>query len=187
MKIFNLIATVVLALFATVASASTVLYPTDTDVNFFVDSAFDDSPDMIRLAIFNDSEAVAPGAEIISSTGLLEIVFSTVGPITGGIIDFTGVNPIAPNNYQASNGSTIFDLDPINDNFIVGLSIDGGAHWYADLGSASTPANSVVLSFGGTMPFVVDVRVVPVVPVPAAVWLFGSGLLGLVGVARRRA
>ena len=25
-----------------------------------------------------------------------------------------------------------------------------------------------------------------VVPVPAAVWLFGSGLLGLVGVARRR-
>jgi hypothetical protein len=26
----------------------------------------------------------------------------------------------------------------------------------------------------------------PVVPVPAAVWLFGSGLLGLVGVARRR-
>jgi len=26
----------------------------------------------------------------------------------------------------------------------------------------------------------------PVVPVPAAVWLFGSGLLGLVGVARRK-
>ena len=27
---------------------------------------------------------------------------------------------------------------------------------------------------------------VTTVPVPAAVWLFGSGLLGLVGVARRR-
>jgi hypothetical protein len=24
------------------------------------------------------------------------------------------------------------------------------------------------------------------VPVPAAVWLFGSGLVGLIGVARRR-
>ena len=27
---------------------------------------------------------------------------------------------------------------------------------------------------------------VSAIPVPAAVWLFGSGLLGLVGVARRR-
>ena len=26
----------------------------------------------------------------------------------------------------------------------------------------------------------------PAVPVPAAVWLFGSGLIGLVGIARRR-
>jgi hypothetical protein len=26
----------------------------------------------------------------------------------------------------------------------------------------------------------------PAIPVPAAVWLFGSGLLGLVGIARRR-
>ncbi len=32
----------------------------------------------------------------------------------------------------------------------------------------------------------VDVSTSAVVPVPAAVWLFGSGLLGLVGVARRR-
>lgn len=32
-----------------------------------------------------------------------------------------------------------------------------------------------------------DVNVVPsAIPVPAAAWLFGSGLLGLVGVARRR-
>ncbi|VAW51890.1 hypothetical protein MNBD_GAMMA05-1985 [hydrothermal vent metagenome] len=29
--------------------------------------------------------------------------------------------------------------------------------------------------------------VIPAVPVPAAVWLFGSGLLGLIGVARRKA
>jgi hypothetical protein len=26
----------------------------------------------------------------------------------------------------------------------------------------------------------------PAVPVPAAIWLFGSGLIGLVGIARRR-
>jgi hypothetical protein len=27
---------------------------------------------------------------------------------------------------------------------------------------------------------------IPIIPIPAAVWLFGSGLLGLVGIARRR-
>ena len=31
------------------------------------------------------------------------------------------------------------------------------------------------------------VRDTTVVPVPAAAWLFGSGLLGLVGLARRKA
>jgi hypothetical protein len=35
-----------------------------------------------------------------------------------------------------------------------------------------------IASDGGTQP--------ELIPVPAAVWLFGSGLLGLVGVARRR-
>ena len=32
----------------------------------------------------------------------------------------------------------------------------------------------------------VDLSGAPAVPIPAAVWLFGSGLLGLVGVARRK-
>jgi hypothetical protein len=31
-----------------------------------------------------------------------------------------------------------------------------------------------------------DVNPNAVVPLPAAVWLFGSGLLGLIGIARRR-
>jgi len=32
----------------------------------------------------------------------------------------------------------------------------------------------------------VNVAEIPEVPVPAALWLFGSGLLGLVGVSRRK-
>ena len=31
-----------------------------------------------------------------------------------------------------------------------------------------------------------SVTTIPEVPVPAAIWLFGSGLLGLIGIARRR-
>ena len=38
--------------------------------------------------------------------------------------------------------------------------------------------------FDGVNILEVDVQVVPV---PAAVWLFGSGLIGLIGVARRKA
>jgi hypothetical protein len=39
---------------------------------------------------------------------------------------------------------------------------------------------------GGPIAELSNARAFSVVPVPAAVWLFGSGLLGLVGVARRK-
>jgi hypothetical protein len=42
------------------------------------------------------------------------------------------------------------------------------------------------LNNGGQIANLSNVRAFTVVPVPAAVWLFGSGLLGLVAVARRR-
>jgi len=47
-------------------------------------------------------------------------------------------------------------------------------------------ALSFTLSAGDTASFDTRFEVAPV-PVPAAVWLFGSGLLGLAGVARRKA
>jgi len=36
-------------------------------------------------------------------------------------------------------------------------------------------------------PWVDQIRILTSVPIPAATWLFGSGLLGLVGIARRKA
>lgn len=45
---------------------------------------------------------------------------------------------------------------------------------------ATDPGAGMSLSSGGAFYYTA------VVPVPAAVWLFGSGLLGLVGIARRR-
>ena len=47
---------------------------------------------------------------------------------------------------------------------------------FNSLASDSVIDNASVINFGS----------VSAVPVPAAVWLFGSGLLGLVGVARRK-
>ena len=43
--------------------------------------------------------------------------------------------------------------------------------------TTSTIDNASNIAFGGTS----------VVPVPAALWLFGSGLLGMIGIARRKA
>ena len=42
-------------------------------------------------------------------------------------------------------------------------------------------------AFDGVLGTAAKLGEVSVVPVPAAVWLFGSGLLGLVGIARRKA
>ena len=50
---------------------------------------------------------------------------------------------------------------------------------------ATAPFLGQTAAFGGTM--VCTDCAPPPIPVPAAVWLFGSGLLGLVGVARRKA
>ena len=78
------------------------------------------------------------------------------------------------------------------------MSWDGGTTWYGDafysLAGGSPDTYEIV--FDGldcTLPCdareisgsTIGVDLQPV-PVPAAVWLFGSGLLGLVGVARRR-
>ena len=51
-----------------------------------------------------------------------------------------------------------------------GFSYDGGASW------STLPQEEAAFRVNGS-----------VVPVPPAVWLFGSGLLGLIGVARRKA
>ena len=52
--------------------------------------------------------------------------------------------------------------------------------------SASGTINIDILSNGTPTPSGYAVEFVSAVPIPAAVWLFGSGLIGLIGVARRK-
>ena len=63
-------------------------------------------------------------------------------------------------------------------------TVDGGpgdlqmaAQWVRTLAAGESFSYTQTIALNGS---------VPEVPVPAAVWLFGSGLLGLVGVARRK-
>ena len=87
-----------------------------------------------------------------------------------------GVVPIATSTYnttgQTGVGTTLAQLSLGGDDGIGGSPMDNGS--FADF-NANFDITSVTVT-----------NVINEVPVPAAVWLFGSGLLGLVGVARRR-
>ena len=93
------------------------------------------------------------------------------GPATGPASLIIGPGP-----YTNANGS-IDSNDPHNP------FINTSATWTLAFAgaTASTVISNVVFSFG-TQPG----ENVPGVPIPAAVWLFGSGLLALVAIARRR-
>jgi hypothetical protein len=167
MKFLKLFAAGIVLLAASSANASTVLTATDGDVNFLFSpiTGFD-------LYMFDDT---AFG----STTNLMIDIPSVVG-IAGPQTDLSGTYHIASN----LNGA--LRLDGSVPSFVLGISNDG-VNFIADTSAVfHGNGNAATLTFdvNGSV-LVVDV--VPAVPVPAAVWLFGSGLIGLVGVARRRA
>jgi hypothetical protein len=83
--------------------------------------------------------------------------------------------PAASGNYTAAN-SSIAGNDPhnpfLNQTATFTLALSGV--------TAATNISNVIFSFGTA-----DGNNVAV-PIPAAVWLFVSGLLGLIGIARRK-
>jgi hypothetical protein len=93
----------------------------------------------------------------------------------GNFFAFTGIRLI-----PAGSGNTLMATLSFTDNGSGGpvqfSMIDGGFGW-----TDATGASVAVPDLTSTL----QVNTA-VIPVPAAVWLFGSGLLGLVGVARRR-
>jgi len=62
---------------------------------------------------------------------------------------------------------------------------DGPLFHSGDVNTSIGIAMSFDLTAGDTADFTTSFEVNPV-PVPAAIWLFGSGLLGLIGMARRK-
>lgn len=75
-----------------------------------------------------------------------------------------------PNSLMDINGSLVMSLWGANWNYGDGSNFDGGA---------------ALPYLGSTLGM--DLRVeLTAIPVPAAVWLFGSGLIGLAGLARRK-
>jgi hypothetical protein len=102
---------------------------------------------------------------------------------------FSGANssPVASMSLAAGAGYTGFVTSTHTNEGIFSLPVDIsglGANGPVDnlrvgIGDGTDTNNSAVLSFVGAYH-------VAAVPVPAAVWMFGAGLIGLVGIARRR-
>ncbi len=103
----------------------------------------------------------------------------TNGSLTIGSLLSATFNTLSMQSLGFGSGVFQADLTYTGGSLVTGLS--GGRLEGGFIGASSSdfsqPFSAATIS--GT-------KAGPVVPVPAAVWLFGSGLLGLVAVARRR-
>ncbi|MDH5570643.1 MAG: VPLPA-CTERM sorting domain-containing protein [Gammaproteobacteria bacterium] len=92
-------------------------------------------------------------------------------------------------DYTLDAGSYIIALTQYNNDWMGGSWSGAGVTGFMDV-SGSQRNSSYAFEISGTALVNVDGNVIepPIsaVPVPAAVWLFGSGLIGLAGVARRK-
>jgi len=121
---------------------------------------------------------------VVASSGDLAMPVYTFATMT----DFQ-FSPLAPNPVTLwSAGGFSFDMDQvvINSQSTTNLSLSGsgivsGGTFDDTAGTWEFTANTA----SGTT-FSWSSSTVSAVPVPAAVWLFGSGLLGMVGIARRK-
>jgi hypothetical protein len=144
------------------ANASTVFVPTDSDVNFFNLTLASGS----SLAMFDDADTAFSNPLPVPLPSLV-----TISPDGSG--DFTATN-IAASTLTLTSSPAFT------------LGVNSGGAWMGDIFSnCSISVNSCTVLFADGSLLTVDTQPQAAVPVPAAVWLFGSGLLGLVGVARR--
>ena len=183
----NIVIALTLGFTSVVANAATIWEPTSTDTDFFTVLDFAElNIGDAELFLFDDDDATFSDGLAITNGG--EVWFNPPPPATG---------TINAASYDI-DGNFIDDIElSINNNFVLAVTRDGGSTWLTDTGWERIGADSYLIDFHeeyecGTgsercanKASIVGVDLQPI-PVPAAVWLFGSGLLGLVAVARRR-
>ncbi len=168
-----------IALFVTTSvNAATIFAPTDGDVNF-LDISSTDINWSYELYMFDDNTVVGSGLN--AADGLLVPMPSIVG-----------INGPFGNDYLATNMHSQTLTLTGSDHFLLAVhNLDTG-EWIEDSGAVSLGANTQRIQFeyynGAPNPVVlaVDVEIISSVPVPAAVWLFTSGLIGFSAIGRKK-
>lgn len=95
---------------------------------------------------------------------------------SGGIAGVTGDNIFASTS-TGTIGAVFDSSDLVNQTGRIAVLMD--ANWFSSSTIDDPIIENIELFLEGAAP-------VSQVPIPAAIWLFGSGLIGLIGVARRK-
>lgn len=140
---------------------------TNADISFENNFTFNGPADAFAIVLVPDGKKLkSSGADLLNGTGSLDnLVIAALGAGEGADIDMSGgmnINGIALWNLRSGNGDIVFN------------NVDG----CTQLISNKINLNDVNLNrcaFNTS-----------VVPIPAAAWLFGSGLIGLVAIKRKR-
>ncbi len=82
-----------------------------------------------------------------------------------------------PNDYALGSSVYLYEITTTGN---TGVNGSGDANIYGSSEAITVSATGVISGFNSA-------STTPPVPLPAAVWLFGSGILGLFGIGRRRA
>ncbi len=161
------------------ANAATIFARTDGNINFlnFGPGSIDFTQPGTLLGMFNVGDL---------GNGTNSAVVLNGSRPSSALAEFT---PLSPNwrvdiRPKAGSSTSFDNLTLLGSNrFILGLSLDGGSNWTPDDGVSALGGDMYYVNFTGRKVLAVDVQVVPL---PAALWLFGSGLLGMIAIARRR-
>ena len=156
---------------------------------------------VVNLAATLDPSSEVPPAVAPGAMGSAAMVLDTDTRDFGWVISFEGLTgPATAAHFHEApfglNGAVVLNLDTDGGVVLSGIGSSAGVFaggktlsaeevddilnglWYINIHTAANP--------GGEIRGQVLRGTFNPIPIPAAVWLFGSGLLGLIGIAKRK-